>query len=195
MERESWEGGKAALFMPLIKGLSTVSAQRRETNLQADTLWRVCTRVGMSMHSHAHNFSPVSTSPDNLLQPYICSHMHVCTCTSPREHMDVTHIYLWSIVYTYIQGLQKHRLHTSSHARTGTLRQTSYEFEYRWASGWRLLQAVHLGESSPRFNLWHLETPQSLLIYHRHLKTEKETEGERERQTFRKKNEKESRES
>lgn len=31
-------GDKAALFIPLIKGLSTLSAQRRETNLQADTL-------------------------------------------------------------------------------------------------------------------------------------------------------------
>lgn len=31
-------GGKAALFIPLIKGLSTLSARRRETNLQVDTL-------------------------------------------------------------------------------------------------------------------------------------------------------------
>lgn len=47
-----------------------------------------------------------------------------------------------------------------------------------------LLQAVHLGESSPCFLLCHRETPQSLFICLRHLETEKETERERGRQTI-----------
>ena len=37
----------------------------------------------------------------------------------------------------YAQDLQNHELHTRPHTHRSTLRQTSYEFECRWVSGWR----------------------------------------------------------
>lgn len=79
--------------MPPIKGLSTLSAQRRETNLQADTLWCVSAcACAWQMRNHAHNFSPVSTFA-TIYYIYTCSYTCANTYTDARKHMDPIYIH------------------------------------------------------------------------------------------------------
>lgn len=106
--------------MPLIKGLSTLSAQRRETNLQADTLWRFCVCVHMCMYNKCttYNFSPVSTSPTISYSFSFSMLIHICTHTLKDTWMT----YLDSIQQSEKKTLDTHTFtHPCEHTWTNKL--------------------------------------------------------------------------
>lgn len=99
----------------------------KKAHFLVDTLWRVC----------GYMYVPIPACIFTVQQNLYVLKL-ICKCIGLEKHTHFIKNLLHKICICPAETLSR-----SPFAHTDTARQTSCEFECKWASGWKLLQALH----------------------------------------------------